>query len=109
MATRSAIACTRSSTELDPIHSLQKITYPKEKVGANPPDDNSALRASRELYGKGRVEANRHKAGFMAQTRGLIEEVLIHPSPPASTAGACQTSNSIFIRSRTSLIGLATP
>src|SRR6185436_11568825 len=46
-------------------NSLRKITHPKEKVGANPPDDNSALRASRELYVKGRVEANWQKAGFL--------------------------------------------
>ncbi|HEX9423735.1 MAG TPA: hypothetical protein VF899_10855, partial [Pyrinomonadaceae bacterium] len=62
IATRSAIACTRSSTELDPIHFLRKSTRPKEKVGANPPDDTAALRASRELYGKERVEATCHES-----------------------------------------------
>ena len=38
-----------SSTRLDPINTLRKSTRPKEKVGANPPDDTAALRASREL------------------------------------------------------------
>ena len=37
---------------------LRKSSRPKEKVGANPPDDTAALRASRELYGKGIVEAS---------------------------------------------------
>src|SRR2546426_657467 len=32
---------------------LRKSTRPKEKVGANPPDETAVLRASCELYGKG--------------------------------------------------------
>src|SRR5258705_4079212 len=38
-------------------HHPQGVCRPKEKVGANPPDKTLCLRASWELYGKGRAEA----------------------------------------------------
>jgi len=37
----------------------EKLSRPKEKVGANPPDETAALRASRELYGNGFREASK--------------------------------------------------
>src|SRR6266545_4620526 len=42
--------------------SSPKSSHTKEKVGANPPDDTAALRASRELYEKGKREATRHRS-----------------------------------------------
>jgi hypothetical protein len=55
-------------------HALRKNHCPKEKVGANPPDHTAALRASRELYVKGRREANAQKAAFIA---GKSREALL--------------------------------
>jgi hypothetical protein len=58
MQTRSANSRTRSAIELAlnarPLPSLKKTVFAtKEKVGANPPDETAALRASEGLYGKG--------------------------------------------------------
>jgi len=47
----------------------EKLSRPKEKVGANPPDETAALRASGELYGNGFLEASRpSEARFSAQS-----------------------------------------
>src|SRR6185369_5149547 len=43
---------------------LRTLSPPKEKVGANPPDETPCLRASGELYGKGLCEATGGRNDF---------------------------------------------
>jgi hypothetical protein len=52
---------------------------PKEKVGANPPDETAVLRASCELYGKENARATRERAA-----EPVIKRVLACPSYAAS-------------------------
>src|SRR2546429_3370499 len=76
MATCSAMSRIRSATDPDSIVVAQPLVCvvdlrdsgsqteicaafrPKEKVGENPPDNASEIRASSGLYGKDRVEAS---------------------------------------------------